>query len=285
MTALHLAAWMGHTDAVRLLLRHGADASAEAPDGRSPLSMAAAAGRCAIVAALLESGPSLASEALLRTAVSMGARRNDILKMLLAAGAQAWGSVLIEAASLRLQLPSKVHLLLEAGCPVNSADAEGTTALHAAAAKGHASVVAVLLAAGADVHARSADGMTQLHSACGSRDPAACVTLLLRAGADPRAVTSKQHGRLTPLHLVAANSFECDASAEAALVAAGARTAALTANKETPLSLAAAHGRGPSVAFLLQQGADVNQVGWHEGNAWEAGVSASGLPQMNHLPC
>ncbi|KAI7846489.1 hypothetical protein COHA_000024 [Chlorella ohadii] len=262
MTALHLAAWMGHTDAVRLLLRHGADASAEAPDGRSPLSMAAAAGRCAIVAALLESGPSLASEALLRTAVSMGARRNDILKMLLAAGAQAWGSVLIEAASLRLQLPSKVHLLLEAGRPVNSADAEGTTALHAAAAKGHASVVAVLLAAGADVHARSADGMTPLHSACGSRDPAACVTLLLRAGADPRAVTSKQHGRLTPLHLVAANSFECDASAEAALVAAGARTAALTANKETPLSLAAAHGRGPSVAFLLQQGADVNQASW-----------------------
>ncbi|PRW56072.1 ankyrin PH and SEC7 domain containing secG-like [Chlorella sorokiniana] len=260
MTALHLAAYKGAADVVRLLLQFGADASAVAPDGRSPLLMAVNAGQRHAVAALLEGGASLESEALLDTAVVSDRRRADILKLLLDAGARSWGTALVEAADRGLRL--QVQLLLKAGCPIGSTDEKGRTALHAAAGNGHTSVVAALLASKADVHVRTSDSssLTPLHSACMDIKPSGCVGLLLGAGSAANAVTSDQHGRFTPLHLVPIKNFERGSSAEAALVAAGAETAALTANGETPLMTAAAAGDTDAVAFLLQQGVDVNQA-------------------------
>lgn len=261
MTALHLAAYKGAADVVRLLPSFGADPSAEAPDGRSPLLMAVTAGQRDAVAALLEGGASLSSEALLFTAVASDRRRADILKLLLEAGARCWGTALIEAASRGLK--PQVQLLLKAGCPVNGVDEKGgRTALHAAASEGHTAVAAALLASGADVHARTAGAsLTPLHSACTAIKPTGCVERLLKAGADPNAVTSEQHGRLTPLALVPIKTFEENSNAHAALVAAGASLSTLTVNGETALHIAAAAGSARSVALLLQHGADVNQVG------------------------
>ncbi len=64
-------------------------------------------------------------------------------------------------------------------------DYDGTTALHAAAWKGHIVLVKELLKAGADVHAENTNthwGTTALHAAAHANN-AAIVTVLLEAGA------------------------------------------------------------------------------------------------------
>lgn len=261
MTPLHLAAFSGSEEAVRLLLRFNAQPSVEAPDGRSPLNIAVTRQHQAAVAALLEGGASLESETLLAQAVERSS--DEILEMLLASGARSWGDALVRAASKGRV--SKLRLLLPAGCPVGSTDAQGSTALHEAAIEGHAGAVTALLAASADAHARRpADGMTPLHCACRAFRSGSCVGMLLEAGCDPNAVTSEQHGRFTPLHLAAIQDFKVGAPAVAALVAAGASISARAANGETPLHAAAAGGSVPAAAFLLQHGANINQVGWEQ---------------------
>lgn len=73
---------------------------------------------------------------------------------------------------------------LENGTPVDCTSyASGKTALHLAAAAGHAAVVKVLLERGASVETKDAVGETPLHLAV-SEGRAACVVELLRNGAD-----------------------------------------------------------------------------------------------------
>ncbi len=69
-------------------------------------------------------------------------------------------------------------------------DSDGSTPLHCAAWKGHASVVEVLLDAGADIHDLNQNdhwGDTALHAAAHGNQKAV-VELLLARGADPNAV-------------------------------------------------------------------------------------------------
>jgi len=76
-----------------------------------------------------------------------------------------------------------VNKLLEDGADVNTADANGTTALMSATYKGLEPVVKVLLAAGADVNTADANGKTALMIAADSGWPA-IVDMLLAKGAD-----------------------------------------------------------------------------------------------------
>lgn len=55
-TVLMEAARLGHTGVAKLLLASGADPSAKAPDGATPLALAAARGHAAVVALLREAG-------------------------------------------------------------------------------------------------------------------------------------------------------------------------------------------------------------------------------------
>jgi ankyrin repeat protein len=55
-TPLHLAAWNGYVDVVRLLLEKGANVNAQAKNGRTPLHQAARDGRVDLVRLLLETG-------------------------------------------------------------------------------------------------------------------------------------------------------------------------------------------------------------------------------------
>ena len=129
-TALHWAAHLDDADAADILLAAGADATAANRYGVQPLSLACTNGSARIIARLLAAGadPDAAlpgGETALMTAARTG--RADAVELLLAHGAD------VSARELTRH----------------------QTALMWAAAHGHAAVVAALLDAGADIHARS----------------------------------------------------------------------------------------------------------------------------------
>lgn len=131
----------------------------------------------------------------------------------------------------------------------------GGSRLHAAAARGLLSEMRGCLEAddGRAVHATAEDGTTALHAAAATGH-AAAVTLLLDAGADPQA--TGRNGA-TPLHLAAAMGH---AAAVAALLRGGATLvdAAHAFAHCTALHFAAEMGHVGVVRLLCAAGADAN---------------------------
>ncbi|BEL05704.1 hypothetical protein Q0Z83_038950 [Actinoplanes sichuanensis] len=120
LTALHNAAGCGHLDAVRRLLRAGADPRASA---RSPLGAAARCGHVEVAALLLAAGCELE--------------------------AVTWGRTSLTDAAMLNQAPM-LDFLIAAGANVNAADDNGLTPLMHAAHHGYPRIVERLLRAGAD---------------------------------------------------------------------------------------------------------------------------------------
>ena len=94
-----------------------------------------------------------------------------------------------------------VQALLAAGADVRVRDAAGRTALHYAARAGQGAIVEQLLAHGAAVNATDVRGNTALHWAA-SRARPGTVGLLLAAGAD---VNARNEAGQTPLHVLGTN--------------------------------------------------------------------------------
>ena len=207
MTALHEAAAAGALAAAQLLLEHGADVGAalQVPASSErfnwqPLHFAAAEGHAPLVELLLARGAD---------AAAAGYRRRT--PFLEAAWCGHTGAV---------------RAFLDAGVPVDAhCDAGGATALHLAAWKARADVVALLLERGADARADGGSGFT-------------------------------------PLHCLLFNPYWTPDSAEQiaqALLAAGANVNALDVDGQSPLHQAARFSNGP-VQALLAAGADVEAV-------------------------
>ena len=121
-----------------------------------------------------------------------------------------------------------------------------------AAMQGNHDTVRALLKGGADVNTAQADGMTALHWAAQKND-VDLTKMLLYAGANLKATT--RIGGYTPL-LVAAKLGH--AQVIETLLASGADPNAPTMNGTTPLMFAAQAGNAPAVKTLLDKGADVN---------------------------
>jgi cytohesin len=154
-TSLHLAVRRGqHADIVRLLLKHGADATAPRGDGRTPwvLAKRGAHDELALILEAAGAVPSLLSpDDLLLAACARGeaeeARRLAASEDLAALVPEDF-HLLPEAASKGR--PDVVAACLAAGFPVNAADQYGATALHHAGINGRAAMVRELLRNGAD---------------------------------------------------------------------------------------------------------------------------------------
>jgi len=121
-----------------------------------------------------------------------------------------------------------------------------------AAMSGNRDAVRALLKDGADVNTAQADGMTALHWAAQKGD-VELAKLLLFASANLRATT--RIGGYTPLLIASKNG---DAAMIGALLEGGADPSNQTTNGTTALMLASAAGKADAVTALLDKGANVN---------------------------
>jgi ankyrin repeat protein len=133
-----------------------------------------------------------------------------------------------------------------------AASPAGGDAVVEAAMSGNRDAVRTLLKDGADVNTAQADGMTALHWAAQKGD-VELAKVLLYASANVRATT--RIGGYTPLLIASRNG---DAAMIDTLLTGGADANNATTNGTTALMLASAAGKVDAVKLLLAKGADVN---------------------------
>ncbi len=137
------------------------------------------------------------------------------------------------------------------GIALSACRAEPSSPLSIAAAKGDAAQVRELLAGGADPDIPDATGWSPLHWAARGGHMAA-IQVLLAGGADPD-LTDIGHNDWTPLlHAIHRNQ----PAAARALLEGGADGDGGTADRLTPLIMAAGYGYTDMVDMLLAAGAD-----------------------------
>ena len=146
---------------------------------------------------------------------------------------------------------ASVRALLQTGVDVNTAQIDGTTALHWAAHHDDAETVALLVRAGADVDVVNRYGVPPLAQAS-TNGNAAIVKLLLEAGAD---ANTTMKGGETVLMLAARSG---NAETVQALLARGADPNSRQRRGQTALMWAAAEGHTAAVRALIEAGADLN---------------------------
>src|SRR5437867_7718540 len=213
-TALHWSSYRDDLESADLLIRSGANVNTRNDLGATPLWAACQNG----------------SEAMVRRLLAAGANPNAALLL-------GETPVMVAARSGHTDI---VEQLLGKGANVNARAARGQTALMWAVAQKHPDVVKALLAHGADVHARS-EAWSEV------------MAVVPHGYLDyNRAIP---HGNDTPL-LFAARAG--DLSSAKLLVAAGANVNDLDAWGVSVAALAAHSGFEEFVEFLLEKGADPN---------------------------
>ncbi len=178
-TALHLALFLGHAETAELLLKSGADVSVKNNDGATSLDMLGVPWE---MTRLLTKPMGIELE---REQVEAGRAKirelfgvDDAFK-----GADTSSPQFLSAVAFTGDV-SVMKQVLAGGADPNTMDPQsGSTVLATAALMGHTEVVALLLEHGADVNAKSRDGGTALHTAA-FLGRAETVKLLLDKGAD-----------------------------------------------------------------------------------------------------
>jgi ankyrin repeat protein/mono/diheme cytochrome c family protein len=146
-----------------------------------------------------------------------------------------------------------VRAMVKAKADANSAEPDGTTALHWAVQNGNVEMVDLLIRSGAKVAATNRYGVTPLTVACTAGN-AAIVERLLAAGADPNGSLSDGE---TPLMTAARTG---SAETIKALIARSADVNARERRKgQTALMWAAAENNVAAIRALIEAGADVNE--------------------------
>jgi ankyrin repeat protein len=286
------AAMQGGRDAVRTLLKQGADVNAAQGDGMTALHWAARHGDAELARTLVYAGANLKATTRLGglTPLIMASQIGDsaVIEVLLKAGADAKTAstngttpLMFAAASGRVEA---VKLLLTHGAEIDAKESlRGETALMFAAAYGQVDVLKALVEKGADVKAATklvdvktltnAEEEAFLRAQQQGQRPAAQRT----PGAEPavvggysaalaRPATSSARGESGEARPAAGQRGEGEARPDAASQVAGLsrqfRFAELVSVQGglTALHFAIRQGHTDAVSLLLDSGADVNQI-------------------------
>jgi ankyrin repeat protein len=237
------------------LIAAGADVNKLDRDGESPLNVAVGGGYARVVQALLAAGARLddlrrpdrgATRPVLQTAVVSG--RLDIASALLDSGADpnaadtALGTTAMGFAAAHGRTDI-VELLAARGADPRPGDSEGRTPMHLAAEHSHLDTCRALHALGAPVDVVDGRGDTPLQYAMWETAPVEVLVGLVELGAAPKIssnVALGQRERVT-----------------AALAEDPGLALTRTANRLTPVHVAALYDRPAEAALLLEAGADV----------------------------
>ena len=225
MQPLLHAASRGHGATVALLVKQpGVKPDAMSPDGYTALLLAAFGGHTEAVTALLAGGSNpnwKAPPPAARKRGPSGAGPSSQAPADESAAMDGWTPLLVAA---QQGSPGVIAALLAKGAQPNmSLPEDGTTPLMLAAQNGHSGAIKALLAGGAKVNAVDIDGATALHCAVlrvRSPNDVDCCRLLLSNGADPLAAAVSGE---TPLAMAAELSGSVGEDVRRALGAAVAR--------------------------------------------------------------
>jgi cytohesin len=202
------AVWIGSAEKSALLLDNGAKIDArETKTGATPLNEAAFKGHVEVVQLLLARGADMTIKDDAGFSPAQNAVREhhpEVARILLAHDKDpSLPSRLFEEAVRRGQADT-VAMLLDAGVPINTRFASGSSALYDAALKGDNAIVDLLVGRGSDVNEReTTSGTTPLYAAAAFGREEAVATLLLW-GADPNLVGTD--GK-TPRHAAESNGY------------------------------------------------------------------------------
>ena len=190
-TALLEAIKDGHREVARVLIMQGADVNAGNQDHETPYSISIDRGYADLTALMLDHGVDAKSYDLRqmeRVLVTQAAKGNTAMVRFLLGqrvnpNAEADGTSALGAAALTGNA-ELVRVLLEAGAEIDHKSSDGRTALLTACLTGKMEIIRQLLDRGANVNVRAIDGRTCLNFAA-IRNLPELVELLLAHGADP----------------------------------------------------------------------------------------------------
>ncbi|KAK2763320.1 phosphate system positive regulatory protein pho81 [Arachnomyces sp. PD_36] len=235
VSALDYAASEGNIEAVRLLLKHGAQAIDMDALGFCPIHYAVRGGNPAIVQLLIE----------------------DYGVDVETPTAGNGETPLMRVSSSVVNPVSCANMLFSHGAEVNAGDYGGRTALHYAAERGSDTVVDLLLARGADIQANNAQAQPLFDAVKGGNMK--IVRTLLEAGS---AINTRNSWGETPLHRAA---FEGSIEIIKYLIDAGVETNAKSKTDATALHRAAEGGHKEIIQLLSGIGLEINArntYGW-----------------------
>ena len=261
-TLLHLAAGVGHTQIVLLLLRLGADKSIVVGIWGTPLHQAAVHGHVSTVKAMIKAGcpldvvDSTDASILHAAAISDNA---EAISVVLSTGCDInatdrKGGTPLHWAAKNGSTETALELLRHGANKAIVAGLEGTP-LHQAAEHGHVSTVKAMIKAGCPVDVMASNGATVLHhAAIKDGGNAKVISVVLSTGCDINATDNKGG---TPLHMAAMNG---NTETALELLRHGANKVLVSDLVGTPLHQAAKHGHVSTVKAMIKAGCPVDVV-------------------------
>ena len=250
------AAMKGNKDAVRSLLKQGADVNGPQVDGATALHWAVKADDMETADLLISAGANVSAANRAGVIPLMLATLNGnavMIDRLIKAGANPnapltlYGNTALMMAA-RTGKTDTIKTLLDNGAAINTKETwSGTTALMWAVSERHPAAVKMLLDRGADVHVRSKYLPPQTGRGYEGSEP-----IDRAAGTPPEQFAS---GELTPLLFAARDG---DVESARLLIAAGADVNAIGGDGKDPLGLAIFNGSYDVASLLIDSKANVN---------------------------